>query len=385
MAKGATQKAAGLLQSIEVPSRRWAQVSVDFITGLPETEKGHDAILTIVDSVSKMAHFVPTKTTATAADTVELLADRLVRYHGLPQKIISDRDVRFTSELWELFCKRFKIQRGMSSAWHPQTDGQTERVHRTLEQILRCYIQSDERQWENLLPAAELAYNCTVHNTTGMTPFEVMIGENPLRAADLELQDLPPTTTPPMTRVFRQMVDKVAKHIAAAQRRQKQYADQHRREEEFQEGELVWLSSRNMTPRGSPKLQPKYVGPYKIIQRIGKVAYKLDLPPSMQQHPVFHVSLLSKYDERPPEMRQEEGWEPVTSEGAEGQAEYEVEEILDSRGEGANEEYLVKWKGYSTQQATWEPVEHLKNSAALLRAFRRQKNKRKRRQTTAQD
>ena len=293
MAKSSSRKSAGLLQSIQVPNKRWSQVSLDFITGLPKTERGHDAILTLVDSVSKMAHFIPTRSTTTAADTLELLADRLVRYRGLPSTLISDRDVRFVSELWKLFCERFKIKRALSSAWHPQSDGQTERAHRTLEQILRCYIQSDEQQWENLLPAAELAYNCTVHNSTGLTPFEVMIGENPLRAVDLELQQLPPTTTPPMTRVFQQMVDKAAKHIAAAQAKQKHYADKNRREEEFEVGEKVWLSTRNMAPRGSAKLQPKYVGPFEILKRIGKVAYELKLPPSMQQHPVFHVSLLA--------------------------------------------------------------------------------------------
>ena len=141
-------------------------MSLGFLTGLPRSRSGNDAILTLVDTVSKMAHFIPTKTTISAAETVELLADRLVRYHGFPATLISDRDTRFVSELWGKFCERFKIKRALSSAWHPQTDGQTERVHRTLEQILRTHIQTDESAWKGLLPAAELAYNCTVHDST---------------------------------------------------------------------------------------------------------------------------------------------------------------------------------------------------------------------------
>ena len=376
-AKSVTSKPNGLLQSLQIPNRRWAQVSLDFITGLPRSSNGNDAILTLVDSVSKMAHFIPTKTTVSAAETVELLADRLVRYHGFPTTLISDRDTRFVSELWGKFCERFKIKRALSSAWHPQTDGQTERVHRTLEQILRTYIQTDEAAWEGLLPAAELAYNCTVHNSTGMTPFETMIGENPLRAIDLDLNEaLEPTVTPPMTKIFQQLVDRAAVHILQAQALQKHYADQKRKEAEFQEGEQVWVSTRFMPPRGSSKFQPRFIGPFKIVKRIGKVAYQLDLPPSMQQHPVFHVSLLQKDKPRAAEMLPNENWEAVNQQQ---EPEYEVEYLLDSRGSGEDEEFLVKWRGFPESSATWEPISNLENSKDLVRAFRSQRTRLRRR------
>ena len=255
---------------------------MDFITALPRTEKGHDAILTLVNTVSKMAHFIPTRTTATAADTLELLADRLVRYHGLPRVLVSDRDARFVSELWELFCKRFKIKRALSSAWHPQADGQTERVHRTLEQILRAYIQADGKAWELLLPAAELAYNCTVHNSTGMTPFEGTVGENPLRATRLEVAEvLPPASTPPATKIFQQLVDRAAAHIMEAPATQNHYVDKNGREEEFEPGDWVWISTKHMQPRGTAKFQPRFVGPFRMLERISKVAYRILPPPSM--------------------------------------------------------------------------------------------------------
>lgn len=353
---------------------------MDFITGLPQTALMHDAILTLVDTVSKMAHFVPTTTKVTAEGVVALLADRLVRYHGLPSVLISDRDPRFVADLWRAFCRRFQIKRALSSAWHPQTDGQTERVHRTIEQVLRTYIQTDETAWEELLPAAELAYNCTVHNSTGLTPFEVMIGENPLRAADLDVvEDLEPTISPPMTKLFQQLVDRAAAHILQAQAHQKHYADGKRREVEFNIGDKVWVSTRFMQPRGSAKFQPRFIGPFIIQAKVGKVAYKLELPPSMQQHPVFHVSLLQRDKPRPAEMFQPVGWKPVQQGDQTEEPVYEVEHILDSRGTGKQEEFLVQWKGFPVSEATWEPLRHLDGCKDILRAFRASRTRRRKR------
>ena len=381
-AKSISTKPAGLLQSLQIPARRWANVSLDFITGLPETKMKNDAILTLVDTMSKMAHFIPTQTTVTAEGVVSLLADRLVRYHGLPAVLVSDRDPRFTAEVWDLMCKRFDIKRALSSSWHPESDGQTERVHRTIEQVLRAYIQSDENAWEDLLPAAELAYNCTVHNSTGLTPFEVMIGENPLRAADLDIVDeLSPTISPPMTKLFQQLVDRAAAHILEAQAAQQYYANKHRRDVQFRVGDKVWLSTRYMQPRGTAKFQPRFIGPFPVIARIGKAAYRLRLPPSMTQHPVFHVSLLQKDKPRPQDMGEAEGWDPLVEQGNGEDPVYEVEHILDSRGKGDKEEFLVKWKGFPESAASWEPLQNLEGSRKLLRAFRatrtRQANKKK--------
>ena len=220
---------------------------MDFITDLLFTKTGHDSILVLVDSLSKMAHFVPAKKTFTAADTVDVLADRLIRYHGLPEAVIPDRDPRFQSDLWQQLCTRFNIKRALSSSYHPQSDGQTERVNRTLEQMLRTYIQSEEREWERLLPALELAYNTTSHSSTELSPFDVMIGENPLTAADLDVVGaLSPTLTPPMTKLFRQLCDRTQSHILKAKGLQKHYADTHRRAVEYAVGDKVWLSSKHL-------------------------------------------------------------------------------------------------------------------------------------------
>jgi len=368
--KAISQRPAGLLNPLQIPTRRWAFVSLDFITGLPATSTGFDAILTMVDSLSKMVHFVPTTKNVSAAGVVELLADRLVRYHGLPEKLVSDRDPRFTGELWGEMCKRFHIKRAMSTAFHPQTDGQTERVHRTVEQILRNYIQSDETEWVSLLPAVELGYNCTSHSSTGKSPFEVMIGENPLRAQDLELwEQLTPITTPPMTRLFQMMVDRATAHIEQAQQDQKEVADRRRRHVEFQVGETVWVSTRHMLLAGCPKFKQRFIGPYPILDRVGEVAYRLILPRSMLIHNVFHVSLLQRAVPTPEDMpRATQPWLPVMPPTG-GEAEFEVESILEVKGVSPHEEYRIKWRGFPEEQATWEPIENLAHCSELLRAF----------------
>ncbi|KAL8449407.1 hypothetical protein Emag_003588 [Eimeria magna] len=319
------QKHKAYCNPLQIPNRRWAAVSLDFITGLPMTAQQHDAILTLVDAVSKMAHFVPTTSTVTAEGVVQLLADRLVRYHKRPKVLLSDRDPRFTAELWRLMCERFDIKRALSSSWHPQTDGQTERVHRTLEQTLRTYIQYDESAWEDLLPAVELAYNCTTHSSTGLSPFEVMIGENPLRASDLDVVDeFEPTISLPMTKLFQQLVDRAASHLLRAQAQQKLYADKHRKDIEFQVGD------QRDRPRPSHMLQPA-------------------------------------------------GCKPAEEDDNSSDPVYEVEHILDSRGSGRDKEFLVKWKGYPDDQATWEPLSNLTNCKDLLRAFRASRTRQRRR------
>ena len=377
--KSLSLKPAGLLCPLSIPSRRWSTISLDFIVGLPITSEGHDSILSVIDSLSKMAHFIPTTATISAIDFVQLFVDRVVRYHGIPRIIVSDRDPKFVSEFWKEFCQRFCIKRALSTAWHPQTDGQTERLNRTIEQMLRTYIQSREEEWSQLLPALELAYNCTPHSSTGLSPFEVMIGENPTRSQDLDVVEVfPPLPAPQMTKAFQVLVDRAAAHLEQAKCQQKAYADKSRRPLEFEVNDKVWVSTRYMAPSGNRKFQQRYIGPYKVIQRIGKVAYKLDLPPSMAVHPVFHVSLLVPDKQRPSDMSIPPDWQPI--EETESGPVYEVEHILDQQGEGPTARYLIKWKGYPESEATWEPYSNLVNCAQALRDFRRNRNRQRRQQ-----
>lgn len=308
---------------------------MDLVTDLPRTQRGNDSVLVLGDSLSKMAHFVPTTKTVSASGLVELPADRLVRYHGFPQKLVSDRDPRFVSDVWKRFCNRFDIKRALSTAHHPQTDGQTERVNSTLEQMLRTYLQADEAAWESLLPALELAYNCAPHSSTELSPFEIMIGENPVTAENIDvISQLAPTLTPPMTKLLKALCCRAQAHIALAKHQQKLYADLHRREVEYEVGDKVWLDARHLSNNYKcSKLAPRHLGAFRITERIGKVAYRLALPPSLECHDVFHVSLLSADRPRHAEQQAPEaplGWKPVNRE----HNIYDVEAILGKQTKG---------------------------------------------------
>ncbi|CDJ62043.1 Polyprotein, related [Eimeria necatrix] len=235
-----------------------------------------------------MAHIVLAKKSFTAADTVELLADRLIRYHGFSEKLISDRDPPFQADLWQQLCHRFN-KRAMSSSYHPQSDGQTERVNRTLEQKLRTYFQPDEREWERLLPALELVYNTTSHSSTELSPFEVMIGENPLTAANFDIVGaLALTVTPLMTKPFRELYDRAQSHILKAKGQQKYYADTKRRAVEYAVGDKEADTARA----------------------------------------------------------------PIRDVAGTPTEEYEADYIMDQRGSSGDAQYLVKWRGTREDQAT---------------------------------
>ncbi|KAL8428445.1 hypothetical protein Efla_003261 [Eimeria flavescens] len=292
--------------------------------GLPKTALGNDAVLTIVKSLSKMAHFVPTQTIVTAEGVVEVLAGRLIRYHGLPEKFISDRGPRLVADLCGKLSKQFQINRALSSAWHPQTAGQTEWVHTTLEEVLTS------------LPL-----------------------------------------TPPMTKLIQRLIHRAAASIIHAQAQQEVYANQHRQPAELTVGDRVWVSTRYMQPRGSAKLQPQFICPFTIVPKVETVAYKLDLLAPMQIHPVCHVCFLQKDKPRPTEMLPPQGREPA-EEALKG-TRYEVEHILIGGTRNGLEEYLVKWKGYPDEDASWEPKQHLDRCKDLLRAFRANRTRLRRR------
>lgn len=363
--KAITQKPAGLLHSLRIPTKRWDNICMDFITALPPTANGNEAVMVVVDRLSKMAHFVPLSGKASAEDVAEIFMREIVRLHGVPSSIVSDRDTRFLSAFWESFTQQLNIQRCLSTAFHPQTDGQTERTNQTLEQMLRTFIQLDQSQWERLLPALELAYNTTPNASTGMSPFQVMIGENPKTAKSYETylyQD-----SPDMQKLFRMLVARAMSHISRAQKQQQKQANKKRRNVRYNVGDKVWLSTTNLPAEGCNKFKEKFLGPFPITKVINNVAYRLELPPSYNFHNVFHVSLLKPFHEQA-ELVRDQQWEPMERDGAQ---EFEVEAILDMRGDKSNREYFVKWKGHPLSMATWEPKANLTHCRSKLRSFHR--------------
>ena len=291
------QKPVGLLQPLEILDRKWECVSMDFITGLTPSKKGNDAILVVVDKLSKMAHFIPTTTEVSAEDTSHLFHENVVKLHEIPNKIISDRDPRFTSRFWSEVSQMMGTRQAMSTANHPQTDGQTERVNQDLEDMLQHYVGPTQEDWDEHLASAEFAYNNAWHESIKNTPFMLNYGQHPLTPMYRGIS----RDRVPAARAFvgamSEMLAEAKEHLKAAQQRQKAHADKKRREVSYDIGDQLLLSTKNIklkTP-GARKLLPKWIGPFRVVKRIGEVAYKVELPDTMQMHDVFHVSLLKPY------------------------------------------------------------------------------------------
>ena len=366
--KGRTMKQAGLLQPLPVPTFRWESVSLDFIMQLPMTRSGHDAIVVFVDRLTKMVHFAPTHTKCSAEDVAKLFAHNVFRHHGLPAELVSDRDPRFTSKFWVELARLLGTQLKMSTAFHPQTDGQTERANRILEDYLRHYISPQQDDWDEWLYLAEFSVNNAWQESVKETPFMLNTGQHPRTPLDGGRE----TRVPQATDFVRQIDMSLARakqSILAAQSRMKSFADQKRRDVSFAKGEKVLLSTQNfkLANPGTRKLLPKWVGPFEVIEPVGKVAYKLKLPPNLKMHNVFHVNLVKPYRN---DGRVQPPPPPIEIDDS---LEYEVERVLDDRkvkrGKSTKTEFLVKWLGYGPEHNTWEPEKNLTNCKEILEEY----------------
>jgi len=372
--KPVLQHPAGLFKPLEIPLQRWDTVTMDFIVSLPKTERSFDAITVFVDKLSKQVHFCASRTTDTAADVARLFFSQIFRLHGMPRAIISDRDSRFTGRFWTALMKMMGTKLNMSTAFHPQSDGQTERANRTLEEMLRSYVDYRQRDWDTYLPMLEFAYNNSTNPSTGYSPFLLNHGHHPLVPASLLKPT--PTNVPTVEEFITAQASALAQAqdtIAEAQERQKQQADKSRRPPTFVVGDQVLLSTENITAashtnRPSKKLEPKFIGPYKILGQVNDNAFKLDLPANMRQHPVFNADLLRPYKESPPEFGHRTPPRPPPD-LVDGHEEYEVEKILDYKMVGRTPKWLVQWKGYTLDDTTWEPRASLKNAKEILAEF----------------
>src|ERR1700733_7468290 len=365
-AKGRKHKPYGLLLPLQTPKRPWSSIGMDFVVELPESS-GMTGVLVIVDRFTKMAHFVPVPGLPTAEATAELFINHVVRLHGVPEEVISDRGPQFVSHFWKRFVELLGGKICLSSAYHPQSDGQTERTNQTLEQYLRCFVSYQKDNWCSLLPLAEFAFNNTLNASTNRTPFYAYTGHHPKFDLLTSNESLVPATENCVSKL-KLIHAKLKKELEAAARSQKKFADEHRKEAPvFKVGQKVWLDARNVPSyRPCPKLDDKWLGPYPIKKRINHVAYELELPPWLRIHPVFHVSLLepfkensrtrdNKYPQPPPIIIQE-------------QEEYEVKEILDSKLVKAKLHYLIDWVGYPPSERCWVE-ESLVHAPAKIKEF----------------
>ncbi|KAD4386231.1 hypothetical protein E3N88_26400 [Mikania micrantha] len=293
------QKPSGLLQQPELPMWKWEQISMDVITKLPRTASGCDTIWVIVDRLTKSAHFLPIKETDKLDKLTRVYLKEVVTRHGVPISIISDRDSRFTSHFWKSLHKALGTRLDMSTAYHPQTDGQGERTIQTLEDMLRACVIEFGNSGETHLPLIEFSYNNSYHTSIQAAPFEALYGrkcQSPICWAEVGDSQL---TGPELVHETTKKIVQIRNRMAAARDRQKSYADKRRKPLEFQEGDRVllkvspWKGVIRFGKRG--KLNPRYNGPFEITKRIGPVAYELNLPVELNSvHNISHVSNLKK-------------------------------------------------------------------------------------------
>ena len=273
---------------------------MDFVIGLPRTLGGNNAIWVIVDRLTKSAHFLPMKVNFSLDRLASLYVKEIVRMHGVPVSIVSDRDPRFTSRFWHSLQKALGTKLSFSTAFHPQTDGQSERVIQVLEDLLRACILDLQGNWDDHLPLVEFAYNNSFQASIGMAPFEALYGRrcrSPVCWDDVGEKKL---LGPELVQLTVEKVSLIKEILKAAQNRQKSYVDNRRRDLEFEVGDNVFLKVSPMKPimrfgiKG--KLSPRFVGPFEVLERVGTLAYKVVLPPSLSKiHNVFYVSTFRKY------------------------------------------------------------------------------------------
>eukprot|EP00253_Pinus_taeda_P002337 PITA_02337 len=348
----------------DIPMSKWETISMDFITGLPLTSQRHNAILVVVDKLTKSAHFIPVRDTYDVADVARVFINEIIRFHGVPKKIISDRDSRFTSRFWTCMQTALGTQRNLSTAYHPETDGQTERVNQVLEDMLRMYVMDQQSHWEKYLPLVEFSYNSSYHNSIGMPPFEALYGRpcrTPLSWDRLEDRVI---IGPELIHEMEAQVNQIRQRLKEAQDRQKSYVDAHRTNRRYEVGDQVFvrIKPNKSTIRfgKGTKLSPQFIGPFKVVERVGPVAYCLALPPHLHRiHNVFHVSVLRHYVA---DLSHNIQWRELQV-SDEGVITVEPLRILERRVRQLRnrlvDQVKVQWDKYSPGSATWENTEDI--------------------------
>ncbi|GJY95973.1 putative reverse transcriptase domain-containing protein [Tanacetum coccineum] len=297
--KAEHQIPSGLLQQPEIPVWKWEGIAMDFVTKFPRTSSGHDTIWVIVDRLTKSAHFLPMREDYKMDRLARLYLNEIVSRHGVPILIISDRDSRFTSRFWQSMQEALGTRLDMSTAYHPQTDGQSERTIQTLKDMLRVCVLYFRGSWDVHLPLVEFSYNNSYHSSVRCAPFEALYGRkchSLIMWAEVGKGQL---IGPELVQETTEKISQIKDRLKAARDRQKSYVDKRRKPLEFSVGDYVLLKVspwKGVVRFGKKKkLAPRFVGPFEIVEKVGPVAYRLDLPEELNGvHDTFHVSNLKK-------------------------------------------------------------------------------------------
>ncbi|RVW78808.1 Transposon Ty3-I Gag-Pol polyprotein [Vitis vinifera] len=314
-------KIRGYIRHLPVPSKPWEDLSMDFVLGLPRTQRGFDSIFVVVDRFSKMAHFILCKKASDASYVAALFFKEVVRLHGLPQSIVSDHDVN-------------------------------------LGNLLRCIVRDQLRKWDNVLPQAEFAFNSSINRTTGYSPFEVAYGLKPKQPVDLIPLPTSVRTSQDgdaFARHIRDIHEKVQEKIKINNENYKEAADAHRRYIQFQEGDLVMVRLRpeRFHPSTYQKLQAKKAGPFRVLKRLGENAYLLELPSNLHFSPIFNVEDLHIYHGHHNDISEQLDLQLPPTLSPRPEIEYVLDDQLVSTRQGGYQKFLVKWRGKPHSENTW--------------------------------
>ena len=372
--KSSRQPPLGLLHSMPIPTRPWESIGMDFVGPFPES-MGFDYLWVVICRFTSLVHLIPTRTTVRASELAWLYLRDVVRLHGLASSIVSDRDSKFTSRFWTELHRLLGGKLLMSTAFHPQTDGVSERAIQTVSQILRSVIRPDQSDWVERLPLVEFAMNSSASATTGFAPFELNYGYMPRM-----IQTFAPVAVMPGVRDFAERaVDNLCMahdSIIASRVVQTHYANQRRRDElptyeaSFAAGKRVYLSTENLSlPKGrARKLTPRFIGPYTIVRSHPETShYTLQLPDELRRrriHPTFHISRLRPWEPNDDDLFPSRQAPVFYDLGLDAEEEYEVDEIIVHRWVGRTIEFYVRFKD---GDIFWENYDNCKDLAALDR------------------
>ena len=340
-------------------------MSVDFVIKLP-LSKGSDSILTVTDQgCTKAVILVPCQEDMGAEEIAELFKEWVFPYTGIPMQLISDHDTRFTLSWFKELCRTLGIDQNMSTAYHLQTDSQSERTNKTMEGLLQIFCNHQADDWAKWLSVVQYIINSRPSSMTKKAPYELRMGHIPKvhqAVKDLKVPDLA---------VRQRTLKSIWEEALLVMQHAQESWVKPTNYEPYKEGDCVWLEGTNLhTTHPTKKLGPKQYGPFKVHEVVGPVNFHLELPPRWKIHDVFHAKLLHPYKETeehgrnftepPPDLID---WEP----------EWEVEQILDMRMRRSKEQHLIHWKGYSSAHDFWEPWENI-NAPLLMKEFEKRRS-----------
>jgi hypothetical protein len=359
--KHSKQLTPGLLMPLPLPEEPCLHWTTDAVCGLPKSKSGYDAIQVYVDRLTKLKRFAAARTSHGSVQLADTTLRTIIGPHGMPRSLVSDRDARITAKFWRELSRLLGSHVDLSTAQHPQSDGQSEREIQTLITTLRSYVNAQGDDWDTYLPMIELALNSKQQASTGAAPFTLVFGTQARLPIDCALDDARPPTLPAVEQRaerMRKALNHARSKVEIAQAKQKRLADQHRRLLLLKPGDKVLLATDGLQLRsGTHKLTGRYIGPFTVTGGVNNNAVTLQLPQLLGAlHPTFNISRLKLYrdgSERFPTRPQQLYQPPAVSTDTNGAASYEVECVLAQRGGRGRKELLVRWKGYGAEHDQW--------------------------------